>query len=37
MAFVKNDVTDEELDNLFNKNDNSSFVKKEEKTDEHQN
>lgn len=30
MAFIKNDVTDEELDKLFNNNDNSSFVKKDE-------
>lgn len=29
MAFVKNDVTDEELDKLFNENDTSSFKKKE--------
>lgn len=37
MAFVKNDVTDEDLDKLFNENDASSFIKKKELEDKHDN
>lgn len=36
MAFIKNDVSDEELDKLFNENDSSAFRKKEDKNNENE-